>query len=194
VPLSCTAAATHLQATMGVSCLSSLVLAPLLLHVFAHGASAASSADGIICSLVIEGGSNMTAVRLFGTSIATAELSCTGGTLKAAVHPLLAPFSKGFKGVDLAKLPPGMGIPSGTENSSAAGFWGGVRTTPDCVPSPLTLVRVCDNPTAVTFAHVRVANVMSSRSRYGPSLLALRSILQINGTQTVRFLEPVFDT
>jgi hypothetical protein len=41
------------------------------------------------CRLIIEGGSNKTEIELYGTSIARAQLACTGQGLRIAVHPSL---------------------------------------------------------------------------------------------------------
>lgn len=57
------------------------------------------------CRLTLVGGSNITEMDVYGTTIARAELACTGRKLQIAVHPALARFVKNFTGVQVAKIP-----------------------------------------------------------------------------------------
>lgn len=58
----------------------------------------------VTCRLLIEGGTNATEIRLYGTSISRAELECTGGIIRVNIHPLLVPFAAEFKGVDITQV------------------------------------------------------------------------------------------
>jgi hypothetical protein len=58
----------------------------------------------VTCRLLIEGGTNATEVRLYETSIARAELECTGGIIRVVIHPLLVPFATDFEGVDITQV------------------------------------------------------------------------------------------
>lgn len=54
------------------------------------------------CRLTLEGGLNTSELLVYGTSIAHAELTCTGAIMRITIHPVLAPFVQRFKGVEVA--------------------------------------------------------------------------------------------
>jgi hypothetical protein len=42
---------------------------------------------------------------MYGTSIARAQLACSGTVMRIAVHPVLAPFAGSFTGVNVSRIP-----------------------------------------------------------------------------------------
>jgi hypothetical protein len=104
------------------------------------------------CRLTIEGGSNATELSVLGTSIARAELTCTGEMIQIAVHPVLAPFSHNFKGVNVTSTPSLQEL----QLAEAMGATKGKK----CFSTSITFIRLCGEP-IVRFSHFRIVNVRS---------------------------------
>jgi len=102
------------------------------------------------CRLTLEGGSNKTEMAAYRTSIARAELVCTGRVIRVAVHPVLAPFVQQFKGVSVA---PSMRTVA-LEPAAAA------EKQEDCVSRSDTLLYLCNGTTV--FLRPRIVNLEST--------------------------------
>jgi hypothetical protein len=126
----------------------------------------------IRCRLVIKGGTNNTQVVQMGTSIAHAELSCTGGTLMVAVHPVLQPFAANFTGVVLSvnatvpereqQQPASTGQQQGPAAAAAAAA--AAEPVPKCMLTDNTLLSVCGlvpPANAVIFERAEVSDIIS---------------------------------
>lgn len=159
----------------------------------------------ITCELRIEGGSNATEISLYGTSIASAHINCTGGILIVTFHPVMARFASGFRGVAL-----GLPEASGTASVQAMGRSAGVEGIPikygECIPmqsvvqvvSPI-LLTLCASYSHVTFVRARVVNITVGKCTSCDMSLPAGSwdVLQIamgnsNMTGRVHFQEPHF--
>jgi len=141
------------------------------------------------CRLTLEGGSNKTELEVYSTSIARAELVCTGRVIRIAVHPVLAPFVRQFKGVSVAKVP---SVRAVALEKAAAG-----EKQEKCVPKGFALLYLC-NGARVAFVRPRIVNINSAsetalangatigHSVAGPTRLC---VIQYENS-VVTFLEP----
>lgn len=144
----------------------------------------------VTCRLLLEGSDNATEVELRGTSVARAELECKGGTIKIAVHPLLAPFVAGFTGVDIAPIPTWEELQSESralEELSAEDTFTSSHTR--CGSEDVYLIVVCA-PSWALFDQVRITNLKTSeewREKHG-----MMTAIGVRTIKPLHFVDPVF--
>lgn len=129
------------------------------------------------CRLVIEGGTNKTEMDMYGTSIARAQLACSGTVMRIAVHPVLAPFAGSFTGVNVSRIPSMRDFERAEDEA-----------TDDCFANRGYILYLCGQP-RVAFLQPHIVYLASAPNE-STGKEDLQSVMELNENGVVSMVDP----